>query len=72
MLSMSVVGLICVVVTAGLVPHAWIAVQSGDTSSLDSFIDGLIKTLVPMLTLFVGYLCGKSSQRGKLKDDDQV
>lgn len=71
LLSMSLVCLTALVLLAGMVPHVWIAIQTGNTSSLDSFIDGLIKTLVPMLTLFVGYLCGKSSQR-KSKDGEQV
>jgi hypothetical protein len=75
LLLMSVVYLTALVLLGGMVAHIWVAIQTGATSSLDSFTGGLIETFSAMLMLFAGYLLGESKHGGprrKLKDGEQV
>jgi hypothetical protein len=62
LLAMSIIAIIGLAALAGLIAHMCIAIHTGSADSMNSFIDGLFKTLIPLVTLFVGYLCGKNAK----------
>lgn len=80
LLAVSIMAILGVTAFAGIGAHVWIAVQTSNTGPLDSFVDNLLTTLVPVITLLVGYVCGKalshnSAMRRRnvtLKDTEQT